>query len=262
MLRPRISPALLIHNGELVKTERFRGGRYLGDPINAVKIFTEKGADELSVYDIGASAMGRGPDFDLIALLAAECRMPFCYGGGISRVSEAVRLVSMGVEKVAIGTAALTDPDLVREIALAIGSQSICVVLDWRRDGDGAYQIYTSRGTQPTGRSLLATAAEMIELGAGEIVFNSIDRDGTMAGYDLDLAALVARTVSTPFTFLGGAGSLTDMAALYDTCGDIGISAGSLFVFKGPLKAVLINYPDWTQRESIYRRAMTERELV
>jgi cyclase len=249
MLRPRIIPCLLVRDKGLVKTVRFREGKYVGDPINAVKIFNEKEADELMVLDIDATRLGRGPDHTMIQRMAAECRMPLCYGGGVRCVEDARRVIGLGVEKVAISAAALDRPGLVSEIATEVGSQSVVVVLDTRKKTLGSrWEVMTHNGTVANGRCPIEFAAVAERLGAGEIVVNSVDRDGVMQGYDLMLAERVRAATTLPLTILGGAGSLADVETLITRLGVVGAAAGSLFVFKGPYKAVLINYPNQAER--------------
>ncbi|MEO6597278.1 MAG: AglZ/HisF2 family acetamidino modification protein [Planctomycetota bacterium] len=257
MLRPRITPCLLVRDGGLVKTVRFTDAKYVGDPINAVKIFNEKESDELVVLDIDATAKGVEPDFKMIARLAVECRMPLCYGGGIKTAQQAKRIIGLGVEKVAVSSAAIDNPRLLGEIGQEIGSQSVVVVLDVKqRPLRGGYEVYTHNGRKATGRDPLAIAAEAQALGAGEIVVNSIDNDGVMKGYDLTLAAKMRAVTALPMTVLGGAGSLADIGKLVERCGVVGAAAGSLFVFKGAYKAVLINYPSQVQKEELLRSAL------
>jgi cyclase len=257
MLRPRISPCLLVHKGGLVKTKQFGSPTYVGDPINAVKIFNEKEADELIVLDIDATRDGVDPNFRLIAQFAVECRMPLCYGGGIKTVDQAKRIIGLGVEKVAISSAALENAALIPAIAEAIGSQSVVAVLDVKQTAGGkAYEVRTHNGTRSTGRAPEQVAAEMEQRGAGEIVVNSIDRDGLMKGYDLPLATRMRAATKLPMTVLGGAGSLPDIGALITACGVVGASAGSLFVFKGAYRAVLINYPSQAQKDEIVRASL------
>jgi cyclase len=258
MLRPRIIPCLLISNGGLVKTVRFTDPKYVGDPINAVKIFNEKESDELIVLDIDATSGGTEPDFKGIANLAVECRMPLCYGGGIKTAEQAKRIIGLGVEKVAISSAAVENTSLISSIAREIGTQSVVVVVDVRkRPTNGAYEVWTRNGTRDTGKFLDQVVPEAESLGAGEIVVNSIDRDGEMAGYDLELAMRVRDLTSLPMTMVGGAGSLDDIARLIETCGVVGAAAGSLFVFKGVYRAVLINYPNRAQKEKLVDAALT-----
>ena len=256
MLRPRITPCLLVHEGGLVKTVQFKSPKYVGDPINAVRIFNEKEADELVVLDIDATARSAEPDFRMIAHLAAECRMPLCYGGGVKTAQQAKRIIGLGVEKVAVSSAAIERPALLGEIAQEIGSQSVVVVLDVKKKLLGGYEIHTHNGRRGTGRDPVAVAAEAQSLGAGEIVVNSIDNDGMMKGYDLTLASKIRAATRLPMTVLGGAGSLADIGVLIEACGVIGAAAGSLFVFKGAYKAVLINYPGQTQKEALVGAAL------
>jgi cyclase len=256
MLRPRISPCLLVHKGGLVKTRGFGEPKYVGDPINAVRIFNEKEVDEIVVLDIDASVQRRPPDYGLIKSLAAECRMPLCYGGGVKSPEHFERIVGLGVEKVAISSACIDDPELVSKAKDIVGSQSVVAVADVRRDSRGEHMLFVDNGRRATGRSVAEFAASMAALGAGEILANSIDRDGTMSGYDMELVRKVRDSVDIPITALGGAGSLNDIGELVERFGTIGASAGSLFVFKGVYRAVLINYPRRTDRDLVAQRGM------
>lgn len=255
MLRPRIIPCLLVTRKGLVKTVRFAEPKYVGDPINAVKIFNEKEVDELIVLDIDATRDRTEPDYGLIRNLAAECRMPLCYGGGVTSLDQAVRIIKMGVEKVALSAAAIGNPALVSDIARHVGSQSVVVVLDVRRAPKGVFEVWTHNGKKNTGRDPVSVAQQMQDAGVGEITINSIDNDGVMKGYDMDLVRAVRGAVTVPMTVLGGAGSLADIGALYREAGIIGAAAGSLFVFKGVYRAVLINYPDPDKKISLWREA-------
>jgi cyclase len=261
MLRPRITPCLLVHKAGLVKTVGFKAPKYVGDPINAVKIFNEKEADELIVLDIDATVNNAEPDYRMIANLAAECRMPLCYGGGVKTPEQAKRIISLGVEKVAISSAAVENPGLITQIADEIGRQSVVVVLDVKkRMLSKDYDVFTKNARNNTKCSVFDLAVEAEKLGAGELVINSIDLDGAMKGYDLVLAERVRQTVKIPITLLGGAGTLSDLEALIRSCGVIGASAGSLFVFKGVYKAVLINYPTLAQRDELNLRALSSKD--
>ncbi|MBI4508413.1 MAG: imidazole glycerol phosphate synthase subunit HisF [Deltaproteobacteria bacterium] len=252
MLRPRIIPCLLVKDKGLVKTVKFSSPRYVGDPVNAVRIFNEKEVDELMVLDIDATRESRDPDFKSIAYLAAECQMPLCYGGGVKAPEQVERIVRLGVEKVAMSTAAIENPDVINVSAEVVGSQSVVVVLDVKKNhSSGKYEVWTRNAQRNTHRTAVEVAAEMQERGAGEIVVNSIDNDGTMTGYDLELLDEVRGVISVPITILGGAGSVADLAMLAGRYGTLGIAAGSLFVFKGPRKAVLINYPSRSQRDAL-----------
>lgn len=254
MLRPRIIPCLLVRDGGLVKTVQFSAAKYVGDPINAVKIFNEKESDELIVLDIDATTKGAAPDFKMIARLAVECRMPLCYGGGVKTAEQASRIIALGVEKVAVSSAAMENPRLLGEIAQEVGTQSVVMVLDVKKRGwRGGYEVVTHNGRHATRRDPVQVAAEAQALGAGEVVINSIDADGRMSGYDLELAASVRAATKLPMTVLGGAGSLADVENLFRACGVVGAAAGSLFVFKGAYRAVLINYPSQAQRDELVR---------
>ncbi|OLU33077.1 AglZ/HisF2 family acetamidino modification protein [Pseudomonas sp. PA27(2017)] len=243
MLRSRIIPCLLIQDGGLVKTRQFKDPKYVGDPLNAVKIFNEKEVDELVVLDIDAAAQRRAPNFALLKSLAVESRMPLCYGGGVTQAAEAARIIASGFEKVSLSAAALVRPELISEVAQAVGAQSVVVTLDVRKNKFfPGYTVYTRNGQDKQKVDLLDFCRKAVELGAGEIVINSIDRDGEMSGYDLALAKSVRSVVSSPLSFIGGAGSVDDMQALIDEVGIVGAAAGSMFVFKGPYRAVLINY--------------------
>jgi cyclase len=254
MLRPRIIPCLLIQDSGLVKTTNFKDPKYVGDPINAVKIFNEKEADELMVIDIDATAKKKEPNYKQIKLLAAECRMPLCYGGGIKTVEQAKRIISLGVEKVALSSAAIDNPVLIADIAKAIGVQSVAVVFDVkRRFMSKNYDVWTHNGTINTKLNFLEQAKIAQDNGAGEIVVNSIDNDGLMKGYDMPLIKSLRDTVHTPMTVLGGAGSLSDFKNVISECGIVGVAAGSFFVFKGAYRAVLISYPTPAQKQELFK---------
>tara|TARA_B100001059_G_scaffold231078_1_gene266294 strand:- start:4700 stop:5431 length:732 start_codon:yes stop_codon:yes gene_type:complete len=242
-----------------VKTQVFEDPKYVGDPINAVKIFNEKEADELIVLDIDATAGRVEPNYGLISKLAAECRMPLCYGGGISKVEQASRIIDLGVEKIAISNAAVANPSIITEIANTIGWQSVVAVLDVRKKkglfAEG-YEVCTHNGKNIHKIDPITIAKTLQDAGAGEIIMNSVDRDGLMKGYDIVLAQQLRRALRVPMTILGGAGSLDDIGILIHTCGVVGAAVGSLFVFKGKYRAVLINYPTMAQKDEIFRAAL------
>ena len=259
MLYPRIIPCLLVHKKGLVKTTKFKEPKYVGDPINAVKIFNEKEVDEIIVVDIDASRQEKEPDYQLIENLAIECRMPLCYGGGIKNVEQAQRIFSLGVEKIAISSAAISNPSLITEMAERVGKQSVVVVLDVKkRLLGGKYEIYTHNGMRATGIDPIFFAKQAEELGAGEIVINSIDQDGMMKGYDHSLINKIREVISIPLTVLGGAGSLEDIGQIIQQHGIIGVAAGSLFVFKGKFRAVLINYPVPFEKKNLLTNYFTK----
>lgn len=254
MLLPRVIPCLLIHNGGLVKSQSFGDYKYVGDPINAVKIFNEKKADELAVFDIDASIKNIEPNFDMIARLACECRMPLCYGGGVKTPIQAQKIIDLGVEKVAVSSGALEDISLVSKMAEAIGSQSVVTVLDVKRKKSffkDQYEVWSHNGSKKHKESVEDYVKLYQDAGAGEIMINSIDRDGLMSGYDLELAKAVKEVCNVPLTVLGGAGTLDDMNELIKSVGIVGAAAGSLFVFKGKYRAVLISYPDQNFKNSL-----------
>ena len=255
MLRPRVIPCLLLHKGGLVKTVGFEKPKYVGDPLNAVRIFNEKEVDELMVLDIDAQRLGKEPDYDLIKKLAAECRMPLAYGGGVASVEQFERLVSLGVEKVSISAAAVARPELIERAAERVGRQSVVVVIDAKKQLFGGYDVVTHNATRSTGLDPASWARQAEARGAGEIVINSVDRDGQMKGYDLDLVRKVRASTTRPLTVLGGAGSLADLRALIAEHGVVGAAAGSLFVFKGVYRAVLINYPSRAEKDTLFAQA-------
>jgi len=255
MLRSRIIPCLLVHKKGLVKTTNFKDSKYIGDPINAVKIYNEKEVDELMVLDIDATVEGRGPNFEMIKNLAIECRMPFCYGGGVTTVEQAKKIISLGAEKVALSTAAIKNPSLLIEIGKAVGIQSVVVVLDVKKKGflgGGGYDVFIKNGKEKVSAKLKDLIIDLNTIGVGEIVINSIDKDGTMQGYDLALIEMVRDLTEVPMTVLGGAGSLDDIKNLISKYKIIGAAAGSLFVFKGKSRAVLINYPNKEEIKELY----------
>ena len=258
MLRPRIIPCLLVQNGGLVKTVRFSEPKYVGDPINAVRIFNDKEVDELIIADIDATVLGREPNYAMISKLAAECRMPLSYAGGVKTPEQVERIISLGVEKVAISSAAIQSPELIAQSACRVGNQSIVVVLDVKKKTglSQCYELYTHNGKRATGINPVEFARTAESLGAGEILVNSINQDGTMNGYDMTLIDQVREVVGVPLSVLGGAGSLADIGELIVRYGIIGAAAGSLFVFKGKFRAVLIQYPMCAEKDAICMSAV------
>jgi imidazole glycerol-phosphate synthase subunit HisF len=256
MLHPRLIPCLLIQNNGLVKTVKFKNPKYVGDPINAVRIFNEKLVDELVILDIDATAYHREPNYKLIANIANECRMPLSYGGGITKASQVDQIVGLGVEKVCISTAAVEDEQLIPDAASRVGSQSIVAVIDVKKSSlFGKYEVLTHNGTKRTGRDPVEFSKQLEDNGVGEIIVNSINLDGTKQGYDLELISKIREQITLPMTVLGGAGSLEDVSKLWKSHGLIAASAGSLFVFKGRYNAVLINYPDTSEKASLLTKS-------
>ena len=250
MYQPRVIPCLLIMNFGLVKTVRFKKPKYLGDPINIVKIFNDKEVDELIFLDITATPDGRKPNFELLSRIAGEAFMPFSYGGGIRTAEDAAAVLRLGAEKVSVNAYAFENPEFIKEISTKSGSQSVVASIDARKVAEGKYEVFVRNGKEPTGVDPVSCAAKMEEMGAGEIFLNSIDRDGMMDGYDAELIRRVSQKVSIPVIACGGAGKPEDFKAAVDA-GASAVSAGSLFVFIGPHRAVLINYPDPAQLSEI-----------
>ncbi len=255
MLRPRIIPCLLIKNGELVKTIKFKDEKYIGDPINAVKIFNEKEVDELIVLDISATINNEKPNLKLISQIAAECRMPLCYGGGIKTVEEIETLIRLGVEKIALSFSAIYDSELIKKASKKVGSQSIIAVLDVKQMGliKKEYKVFTHRGKKPVKKNFYDLINEFQISGVGEIIINSIDKDGTRKGYDLDLIDKVFNLVNVPISVLGGAGSINHVIEVIKRYGLIGVAAGSLFVLKGKFRAVLIQYFNKKEKDNLVK---------
>ena len=244
MLKSRVFPVLLLHDGGLVKSQGFDNYKYVGDPINAVKIFNEKEVDELTLFDIDASVKNQTPKFELLKNIATESRMPLCYGGGVRDAETAARLVSIGFEKVSVSCSALIRPSLVREMANRIGSQSVVVTIDVKRGGllRANHQIYSHNGKVRHDVGLIDFAKKCEDSGAGEIVVNSINSDGMMTGLDLECVEILRKVISIPLSIVGGVGSLDHIKEAVDRFGPIGVGVGSLFVFKGKYRAVLISY--------------------
>lgn len=242
LIRPRIIPVLLIDDGDLVKTKRFADPVYLGDPVNAVKIFNIKNVDEMAILDISTSKLGKELDYELLEDIASQAFMPLSYGGGITSVDQALRLLSIGYEKVILNTALCERPKLVEEISSRVGRQSVVASIDARRNEDG-YRCSIVDGTKAVSITPVDLARQAESLGAGEILINSIDEDGMMNGYDEELVKQVTHAVSVPVIACGGAGSIGDFKRILDDCGAHAAAGGSLFVFYGRLKAVLITFP-------------------
>lgn len=243
MFRPRTIPCLLLRGGGLVKTIKFKDPKYLGDPINVVRIFNEKQVDEVVFLDITATIENRGPSFNLLEHVAEEAFMPLGYGGGVRSIDQVKTLLGLGVEKVIINTYAFENPAFIQSVANSVGSQSVVVSVDVKKSRWGKYETWVQSGRLPTGLDPVAFAVEMEKRGAGEILLNSIDRDGTMQGYDLDLVGRVTAAVHIPVVACGGAGRVQDLG-LAVQAGASAAAAGSMFVFQGPHRAVLISYPN------------------
>lgn len=243
MNRKRIIPCLLLRDKGFVKTRCFKDPVYLGDCFNIVRLFNEKEVDELFILDITASPAGRSPNFDLLHEIAGECFMPVAYGGGVRTLEDMRRLFKAGIEKISLNTQYVKKPDLVRDASKEFGSQSVIVSIDVRRKLFGRYEVYINGGRQGTGQDPIVMAKRAADMGAGEILLTNIDRDGTMAGYDLEIIRQVSEAVSIPLVACGGAGSLRHLHEVLHQGGASAAAAGSFFVFYGRLRAVLITYP-------------------
>lgn len=243
MRKTRVIPCLLLKNLGLVKTIKFKNPKYVGDPINAVKIFNEKEVDELIFLDITATIENRKPPLKLITQIAGECFMPFSYGGGIRTLEDIKEILSLGVEKVAINSYAVENPSFVKKAAEYFGSQSIIVSIDVKKVLFSRYEVYTHSGRKGTKLDPVEFALKMEEMGAGEIFLNSIDNDGKMKGYDIEIIKNVSESVSIPVIASGGAGKIEDFTEAVQKGRASAVAAGSLFVFIGPHRAVLINFP-------------------
>jgi imidazole glycerol-phosphate synthase subunit HisF len=253
MLRPRLIPCLLLANNGLVKTTNFSNRKYVGDPLNAVKIFNEKNVDELIILDIDATANNQEPRYQLIESLAAECRMPLCYGGGIKNIDQALRILDLGVEKISLSSVAFSNPKIISDLAIKVGSQSISVVIDVKENSlKKSYTVMTTNNTVSINVELVDALKQMESMGAGEIVINSVNRDGIMQGFDVDLVSIVFDIVTVPVTIIGGAGMPEHFLQIVKKFGVLGVGAGSYFIFKGKYRAVLINYPSAADKDKLF----------
>ena len=252
MLSTRLMPCLLMSNGALVKTIRFKEGAYVGDPVNAVRIFNQKEVDELILLDIHATTQSRGVDFETLEKVVSECFMPICYGGGVRTLEDMRRLYALGIEKVSLGAAAFEVPDLVRQASSEFGAQAVVVTLDVKKSLLGKVSVRTRNGTQDTKMSPPDAARRLADQGAGEILLYSIDRDGTWSGFDLKLIESVAHCVTVPVVATGGAGSLQDIQAAVKQAGASAVAIGSMAVFQGKDLGVLIKFPSRKEQELLF----------
>jgi cyclase len=252
MIRPRVLPCLLLKGEGFVKTIRFKDPRYLGDPRNIMRIFNEKEVDEVVILDITATLENRKPRFDLIREIVSEAFMPVAYGGGLKDVEDIRYLMNIGVEKVIINSYALEHPEFISKAVDAFGGQSIVVSMDVRRGIFGKYNVFTHSGTKNINRDPVSVAIMAEKEGAGEIIVNSIDRDGTMQGYDGDLIKSVASSVKVPVIACGGARGMEDVESVIKESEASAAAAGSIFVYQGKHKAVLISYPDQKELKNIF----------
>ncbi len=250
MFRPRVIPCLLLKDKGLVKTINFQNPNYIGDPINAVRLFNDFEADELVFLDIDASKTGKPVDLNFVKKIGEEAFMPFAVGGGISSLDEIHSILNNGAEKVVINTSVIVNPNFIKEAAEVFGSQSIIVSIDVKKES-GKYKAYTKSGTKESGFEAIDLAKQMEKLGAGELIINSIDKDGTMSGFDLELIKKISSAVNIPVIALGGAGKLSDFKKAVNS-GATAVAAGSLFVYSGKNKGILINYPDKKELREIF----------
>jgi imidazole glycerol-phosphate synthase subunit HisF len=242
-MRYRVIPVLLLRGAGLVKTQKFKDAKYVGDPINAVRIFNEKEVDELVFLDIEATVAGRAPNFDMLRNIASECFMPLCYGGGVRDLRTIEAILKTGVEKVAVNSAVVEHPEMIREATRTFGNSTIVASIDFKRGLLGKAEVFVRSGRQRTKSSPVELALRAEELGVGEILLNSIDRDGTMQGYDLEVIKEVVAAVNVPVIACGGAGSLAHFRAAIHEAQASAVAAGAFFVFVGKHRAVLITYP-------------------
>lgn len=253
MITPRVIPCLLLDGESLVKTTRFANPVYIGDPINVISIFSSLAVDELVLLDISATREEDGPPFHLLERVAEECFVPLSYGGGLTTVEQVRRVIEIGFEKVVINTSTAVRPELLAETAAHFGRQALVASIDALRRPGSTYDVAIRGGAESLGIDPVTHAQAVLELGAGEILLTSIDRDGTMSGYDLDLTAAVSSAVSIPVIACGGAGSRADLAAPVHEAGASAVGAGSLFVFQGRERGVLVNYPSRAQLDHIFQ---------
>jgi len=251
VLKHRVIPCLLLSGGGLVKTRKFANPSYVGDPINAIRIFNDKEVDELMVVDITASAEGREPNYALLEQIAGECFMPLCYGGGIRTVEQARRLFSLGVEKVSLQTSAIEDPVILTRIAERFGRQSVVASVDVKRNWLGKPGLYSAAGKKILSLPWLDHLRRSVAAGAGEVVLNAVDRDGTMKGMDFELIREACASLDVPLIAMGGVGSLLDIKAAV-AAGASAVAAGAFFVLHGPHRAVLITYPLYDELENLF----------
>jgi cyclase len=252
MALPRIIPVLLLRNKGLVKTVQFRNHKYVGDPINAVKIFNEKEVDELCFLDIDASKEGREPPYDYLKEIASECFMPLAYGGAIKNTGQIKQLIQSGIEKVIINSQALVDPEFIRTASEAFGSSTIVGAIDIKKNFWGKYHVYSHVKKDVLNMDPVKYATDLQSLGVGEIFVNNVDQDGTMNGYDVEIIKKICKSVDVPVIACGGCGSLQHLESVILEAGASAAAAGSFFVFHGKHKAVLITYPGYSYLEQIF----------
>jgi cyclase len=246
-----VIPCLLLHNGGLYKTEKFKKPTYIGDPINAIKIFNEKEVDELIFLDIDATVQNKEPNYKMIEDIASECFMPLCYGGGVKSVEQMKKIYALGVEKVSLSSQAVLNPNLIKDAANLFGNQSVVITIDIKKDFWGKKKVFINNGKKNTKLNPIEFITQVESLGAGELVINSIDNDGVMKGYDLELLKEIRSHTKVPVIALGGAGNLTHIKEVFEITKIDAVACGSMFVYQGPLKGVLISYPPYAKIQEL-----------
>lgn len=251
MLQKRVIPCLLLHKGGLYKTEKFKKPTYIGDPINAIKIFNEKEVDELIFLDIDATTQNKEPNYKMIEDIASECFMPLCYGGGVKNIKQMKKIYALGVEKISLSSAAVLNPKLIREAAKIFGNQSVIVTIDVKKEFWGKKKVFINNGKKNTKIDPVEFVKKIESLGAGEIVVNSVDNDGVMKGYDTELLKEIKQNTKVPIIALGGAGNLNHIKEVFEIAKVDAVACGSMFVYQGPLKGVLISYPPYQKVQEL-----------
>jgi cyclase len=251
MLQKRVIPCLLLHKGGLYKTQKFKKPTYIGDPINAIKIFNEKEVDELMFVDIDATTQNKEPNYKMIEDIASECFMPLCYGGGVKNIEQMKKIYALGVEKISLSSSAVLNPELIKEAASIFGNQSVIVTVDVKKDFWGKKKVFINNGVKNTKLDVIEFIKKVENLGAGEIVVNSVDHDGEMNGYDIELLKEIKQNAKVPIIALGGAGNLNHIKEAFEIAKVDAVACGSMFVYQGPLRGVLISYPPYQKIQEI-----------
>jgi cyclase len=252
MIKPRVIPTLLLSNGRLVKTHKFKNAKYVGDPINAIKIFNEKEVDELIIIDIDASRTGKDPDYKLLEKISGECFMPVAYGGGINSIEKARKVFSLGFEKISLQSAVFNTPEFIRSLSKQFGVQSLILSVDIKLDIFGKPRIYNSSKSKILSENFLTFIKNLVKNGIGEVLLNFVDKDGTMSGPNIEIIKKISEAIDVPLIALGGVSSLSDIKSVI-LAGASAVSAGAFFVFQGPHKAVLISYPRLSELENLFQ---------
>lgn len=251
MLQKRVIPCLLLHKGGLYKTEKFKKPTYIGDPINAIKIFNEKEVDELMFLDIDASVQNKEPNYKMIEDIASECFMPLCYGGGVKNIEQMKKIYALGVEKVSLSSQAVLKSNLIKEASDIFGNQSVIVTVDIKKDFWGKQKVFINNGKKNTKLNPVDFIKQVETLGAGEIVINLVDNDGVMKGYDIELMKEIKSNTNLPVIALGGAGNLNHIKEVFQSSHVDAVACGSMFVYQGSLKGVLISYPPYQKIQEL-----------